>query len=89
MLPQLEHSLRRLYASVNEMSERVQTAESAEFYTTFNEVCSVTDLRFCILPLSATNPKYDLWYKCVGHSKKKCNLHSEESHLNQLTLSKN
>ena len=38
MLPQIEHSLRRLYASVNQMPERVQTAESAEFYTTFNEV---------------------------------------------------
>ena len=38
MLPQLEHSLRRLYASANDMPERVQTAESAEFYTTFNEV---------------------------------------------------
>ena len=43
MLPQLEHSLRRLYATVNEMPERVQTAESEEFYTTFNEVCSVID----------------------------------------------
>ena len=40
MLPQLEHSLRRMYATVNEMPERVQTAESAEFYTTFNEVSS-------------------------------------------------
>ena len=38
LLPQLEHSLRRLYASVNEMPERLQTAESARFYTTFNEV---------------------------------------------------
>ncbi|XP_028398909.1 endoplasmic reticulum membrane-associated RNA degradation protein-like isoform X2 [Dendronephthya gigantea] len=40
LLPQLEHSLRRLYSSVNEMPERVETAESAEFYTTFNEILS-------------------------------------------------
>ena len=40
MLPQLEHSLRRLYTTVNEMPERVKTAESAEFYTTFNEILS-------------------------------------------------
>ena len=49
MLPQLEHSLRRMYATVNEMPERVQTAESAEFYTTFNEVCSATNP--CIMHL--------------------------------------
>lgn len=40
MLPQLEHSLRRLYACCNDVPERLQSAESAEFYTTFNEILS-------------------------------------------------
>lgn len=38
LLPQLEHCLRRVYACCNNLPERLQTAESSEFYTTFNEV---------------------------------------------------
>jgi hypothetical protein len=46
-----------MYATVNEMPERVQTAESAEFYTTFNEVSSAAT-NPCIIKVSsaATNP---------------------------------
>ena len=38
LLPQLEHGLRRVFAAANQCAERVVTAESAEFFTTFEEM---------------------------------------------------
>ena len=38
LLPQLEHGLRRVFASINNCPHRVLTAESTVFYTTFDEV---------------------------------------------------
>ncbi len=38
LLPQLEHVLRLLFAEQNGCAERVRTAETAEFFTTFDEM---------------------------------------------------
>lgn len=38
LLPQLEHALRCRFAEVNHCPERVVTAETAEFFTTFDEM---------------------------------------------------
>ncbi|XP_070577031.1 endoplasmic reticulum membrane-associated RNA degradation protein-like [Ptychodera flava] len=42
LLPQLENSLRRLFCAANRCPERVLTAESSVFYTTFDEILSST-----------------------------------------------
>ncbi|ELU04535.1 hypothetical protein CAPTEDRAFT_86473, partial [Capitella teleta] len=40
LLPQLEHVMRRIYATANGCTERVLTAESNVLFTTFDEIFS-------------------------------------------------
>ena len=58
LLPQLEHSLRRVYACCNNLPKRLQTAESSELYTTFNEVSLFRQFFFKVLSSSETYCKF-------------------------------
>ncbi|KAK7103303.1 hypothetical protein V1264_018232 [Littorina saxatilis] len=62
LLPLLEHCLRRVFATVNSCPERVLTAESSAFYTTFSEMLEKTlpDGTTNKLPGFLTTPCMDL-----------------------------
>ncbi|XP_045356306.1 endoplasmic reticulum membrane-associated RNA degradation protein isoform X4 [Leopardus geoffroyi] len=69
LLPQLETGLRRVFAVVNECSQRLLTAESTALYTTFDEILAkhLNDGKLNQLPLFLGEPAMEFLWDFLNH----------------------